>query len=156
MSGKNSAANKSGIVPLNLSELDQVFALDQLCFPKGVAFSKSLFRYFLTSPDCVTFGIKDHQSLFGFIIVQAQSRQKARLITLDICPEQRRKKLGQALLEHAHDFLRQSGFKLIVLETAINNPAAIALYEKLGYERTGISERFYPDGTDALLMEKEF
>ncbi len=155
MSGKKSDANKSGIVPLGLPDLDSAHRLDQICFPRGVAFSKNLFLYFLTVPDCAAFGVRTGKKLDGFVIVQARSKTRAQLVTLDICPEQRRKKLGQSLLEHAHDFLRRNGFKLMVLETAVNNRAAIALYEKLGYERTGISKRFYPDGTDALLMEKK-
>lgn len=154
MSGKNSAEIEHQIIPLKPSDLDQIYQLDLLCFPKTIAFSRELFHYCLISPDCVCFGIKQNQKLLGFIIIQARTKEKAQLLTLDVAPDQRRKKIGQHLLEYAHHFLKSSGFKSIFLETAVNNHPALRLYQKLGYLTRGIKPNYYPDGTDAYLMEK--
>lgn len=154
MSGKNSAEIDPQIIPLDLSDLKQVFELDQICFSPEIAFPKNLFAYFLTSPDCASFGIKQNNKLLGFIIICARDNELAQIITLDICPEHRRKKLGQRLLVFAHNFLKQRGFKRIFLETAVNNKPAIALYLKFDYKLRGVAKCYYPDGTDALVMDK--
>ncbi len=42
----------------------------------------------------------------------------------------------------------------IVLETPMASGGAQALYRKLGFARVGYVKSYYPDGTDAWLMEK--
>ena len=48
--------------------------------------------------------------------------------------EFRKQKVGEALLEKAKSYCQQNGFKGLVLETAVDNPAQ-KLYEKLGWEK---------------------
>ncbi len=40
----------------------------------------------------------------------------------------------------------------ITLEVSVQNTAAIGLYEQMGFERLGVRQQFYTDGTDALVM----
>ena len=154
MSERSWDENQPEIIPLCPSDLNPVYQLDQICFSKEIAFPKNLFAYFLSSPDCASFGIKQNKKLLGFIIVHARTKERGQLVTLDICPEHRRKKIGQKLLDFAHHYLKERGFREIFLETALNNKPAISLYQKLGYKSRGIKKSYYPDGTDALLMEK--
>ncbi len=42
--------------------------------------------------------------------------------------------IGEALLNHAKDFCKKSGYKGLALETSIDNPAQ-KLYEKLGWKK---------------------
>ena len=148
------AENPLSPAPLTIEDLDQVYQLDQICFPGEVAFPKDFFFYLLTSPDCLGFGIKKAGKLLGFIIVQAQSPTRAQLITLDIAPEHRRKGLGSFLLYYVHQYLKERGFKRIRLEVAYNNQPALNLYQKFGYQWRGQKKKYYPDGTDAIIMEK--
>lgn len=157
MSEKNSEETeelKKKLFWLSLKDLDEVYELDQICFPKEVAFPREFFAYLLSAPDCIALGIKSGKKLAGFIIAQAQTRYRAQLITLDIAPEQRRKGLASFLLDFLHRFLKERGFKKIRLEVAYNNHPAISLYQKHGYEWKGIRKKYYPDGTDAIIMEK--
>jgi [ribosomal protein S18]-alanine N-acetyltransferase len=156
MSGKNLGETKLSfaIIPLEFSDLDAVYSLDQVCFPGDVAFPRHLFAFLLKSPDCLGLCIKDQGRLAGFIIVQAINFQKAQLITLDIDPLCRRRGIGTMLLESAHNFLKKRGFQTILLEVAVNNDPALKLYKKLGYEYIITKKRYYPDGTDALQMKK--
>ncbi len=41
------------------------------------------------------------------------------------------------------------------MEVSVKNIPARGLYEKLGFRKVGIRKRYYPDGSDAILMEKE-
>ncbi|MGW8319501.1 MAG: GNAT family N-acetyltransferase [Candidatus Promineifilaceae bacterium] len=57
------------------------------------------------------------------------------LYDLYVVPEARRQGIGRALMERARTFARESGAKALLLETAVDNLAAQALYESLGYVR---------------------
>jgi ribosomal protein S18 acetylase RimI-like enzyme len=59
---------------------------------------------------------------------------------LFVSPEFRRLGIGAALLERARHFAVGTGAKSIVLETAVTNKAAQALYESLSWKR---DELFY-------------
>ena len=69
-------------------------------------------------------------------------------------PVFRRRGLGRRLMllaeEHA---IRQAG-ETLTLEVRMNNGAAIAMYETMGYEHVGIRPGYYTDGSDALVMTK--
>lgn len=54
---------------------------------------------------------------------------------LYVVPQARRQGVGRALMERARTFARESGAKALLLETAVDNLAAQALYESLGYVR---------------------
>jgi ribosomal protein S18 acetylase RimI-like enzyme len=56
-------------------------------------------------------------------------------------------------MQAAEDRLRGLGVRKIRLETGTANPAR-RLFAKLGYKRAGKIERYYPDGSDAWVMEK--
>lgn len=146
----------SEVIPLELGDLDAVFALDQACFSKQVAFPRDLFEFLIKSPDCMCVCVKDRSRLAAFLIAQAVDLQKIQLITIDVSPDYRRKRFAKKLLEFAHDYLEQRGFKRVVLEVAVNNQSAINLYKKLGYKDLRLKKKYYPDGTDAMQMEKTF
>jgi ribosomal-protein-alanine N-acetyltransferase len=44
----------------------------------------------------------------------------------------------------------------MMLEVGVENAGAIALYEKLGYQRISTRKNYYGQGLDALVMRKEF
>jgi GNAT superfamily N-acetyltransferase len=54
---------------------------------------------------------------------------------LFVSPEFRRLGVGAALLERARQFATGTGAKSMMLETAVTNKAAQALYESLGWKR---------------------
>ena len=60
---------------------------------------------------------------------------------------------GRKLLEHLAMFARMSGLSELKLETGIHQPAAIALYEKVGFSRCEPFGDYRPDPL-SLFMEK--
>jgi RimJ/RimL family protein N-acetyltransferase len=70
----------------------------------------------------------------------------------------RRRGIGWALLEEAVVWARSVGVHKLELHVFPYNEAAIALYERFGFEREGYRKRHYrrPDGfVDAILMAYE-
>ncbi len=66
----------------------------------------------------------------------------------------RGKGIAKALMEKMHQAARERGATRTLLEVRKSNASAIALYGGFGYEVYGVRARYYPDGEDALLMEK--
>jgi ribosomal-protein-alanine N-acetyltransferase len=60
--------------------------------------------------------------------------------------------IGTALLLAAERLLGQQKIKLTVRRS---NTRAIALYERCGYTWTNTFRRYYRDGEDGLVMEKD-
>ena len=76
-------------------------------------------------------------------------------IGLMVAKNHRRRGIGWALLEEAVLWARAAGVHKLELHVFPHNDAAIAMYERFGFEREGYRKRHYrrPDGfADAVLM----
>ena len=74
------------------------------------------------------------------------------LISIAVRPDSRRKGLGEALLVELEK--RLSKERPLRLEVRQSNSAAIQLYSKRGFMKTGLAEGYYRDGENAITMEK--
>jgi len=74
------------------------------------------------------------------------------LISIAVHPDNRRKGFGEAILVELEKM--SSKERPLKLEVRQSNAAAIQLYLKLGFMKTGLAEGYYTDGEDAIIMEK--
>ncbi len=94
---------------------------------------------------------------FGFICTEGMIMlnrvlDEAEIYTVCVRPESRRQGIGRKLLTAAITFARQNGVSRIFLEVAVDNQAALKLYEDFGFVKTGIRKKYYNHTTDALLL----
>ena len=68
-------------------------------------------------------------------------------------PERARRGVGKFLLEKNFEKLIGLAFETVTLEVSAANKAALALYFSLGFVEVGRRAKYYPDGTDAVLMD---
>jgi len=80
---------------------------------------------------------------------------EAEILTIGIRPACRRQGLGAALLEAVIGDAAGRGVSRLHLEVSAENHAAIALYEKAGFARTGLRRKYYRNGADAVTMAHE-
>jgi ribosomal-protein-alanine N-acetyltransferase len=127
--------------------------LDQSCFPAGISYSKTTLRYFLTiaSADCVV--AVDGARIAGFILTE-ENPPLAHIITLDVAQAHRRHGVGTALLAESEKNLALRGVRSVLLETAIDNEAAVAFWKKHGYRIEAVLKRYYLGRLDAYEMRK--
>ena len=78
----------------------------------------------------------------------------ADITNIAVDPEYRREGLGGKMLELLANVSRDRGMESITLEVRASNIPAISLYEKYGFERSGLRKRYYKDNEDAILMTK--
>ena len=82
--------------------------------------------------------------------------RKGHVISIAVLPEHRRRGVGQALMLRAMKSLKEEyGAEEVYLEVRVSNRPAIALYEKLGFEKARVLHMYYLDGEDAYLMVKK-
>ena len=130
-----------------------LFKLDQSCFPPGIAYSKTTLRYFLTLPSAECLLAVTETKVVGFILSEVYA-PLAHLITLDVAEAYRRSGVGSILLETMEDALVTQGVHTILLETAVNNDAAVAFWQRHGYRSEAVLKRYYLGRTDAYEMRK--
>jgi ribosomal protein S18 acetylase RimI-like enzyme len=127
--------------------------LDQSCFGPGISYSKTTLHYFLTiaSADCVV--ALDGGKIAGFILSE-ENPPLGHIMTLDVGEEHRRQGVGSALLQKLESNLALRGVRTILLETAIDNEAAVAFWQRHGYRIEATLKRYYLSRLDAYEMRK--
>jgi|SRR6266852_6031194 len=130
-----------------------VFRLDQSCFPAGIAYSKTTLKYFLSlaSADCVVAAEANH--IVGFILAE-ENPPLAHVITLDVAEAHRRTGIGSLLLAEIERNLSLRGVRTVLLETAMENEAAVAFWQRHGYRIEAVLKRYYLGRLDAYEMRK--
>ena len=92
--------------------------------------------------------------LAGFLVGRAITSQ-AEVLNLAVAPESRRRGYAAALLRAAEEQFRTRGAQTVHLEVRQSNIAAIAFYEKYGFEPVGTRKDYYRDPDEpALTMSK--
>ena len=93
----------------------------------------------------------------GLILMRAIAGE-AEVLTLAVEPGYRRRGVAQALLQAGLALAEAMGAEDAFLEVAADNPAALALYRKAGFEQAGHRGGYYrrPDGqaADALVLRR--
>lgn len=135
------------------ADFDALYQLDQQCFQRGIAYSKSMLRYFLQIAPQTCFIAEMTGAVAGFILGEVD-RPCAHIITLDVSDKHRRSGIGSELLGTLEDAFEHQGAATVVLETAVNNAAAIALWQRHGYQITRRLKNYYLGRTDAHEMRK--
>ena len=134
-------------------DFSALFKLDQSCFPAGISYSRTTLRYFLTLPSADCTIAEENGRIIGFILSE-ENPPLAHIISLDIDPKHRRSGVGTALLETQEANLSLRGVRSILLETAIDNEAAVAFWKSRGYRIEATLKRYYLGRMDAYEMRK--
>ncbi len=78
---------------------------------------------------------------------------EGHITTIAVEPPQRRRGVGELLLNGLIDLGFEMGVEVLTLEVRVSNIAAQRLYAKYGFEEAGRRIRYYTDnGEDALIM----
>lgn len=136
-------------------DLERLWRLDQLCFERGIAYSRRELRRFLELPRAVCVVAEIGPALCGFALAYPHPPDLAHVVTLDVHPTFRRRGLGRRLIEWVLDRSAASGAKRAVLEVDVRNSGAIAFYRVLGFRESGRLPSYYGPGLDAFEMVKE-
>ncbi|PSO50278.1 MAG: ribosomal-protein-alanine N-acetyltransferase [Cyanobacteria bacterium SW_9_44_58] len=143
------------IQPLKNQQLEQVLSLDQVCF--GGIWTKGAYEREIASPNSFLLTLvqensESKQQLIGIGCFWAIV-EEAHITLLGIHPDYRGQGLGELLLCCLLEGARTWPLERATLEVRVSNTAAIALYQKLGFEIAGRRKDYYPmPPEDALIL----
>jgi [ribosomal protein S18]-alanine N-acetyltransferase len=155
-------------------DFESLWRIDQECFAPGIAYSRSELAAYIrlqgaftvvaesvpgrperTGTDAVP--VAEHSpKLLGFIVAQVTRRQVGHILTIDVPSASRRLGVGSKLLATAEERLRATACPSVELETAVDNAGALTFYKRHGYSVVKTIPRYYTNGVDAFVLEKEF
>ncbi len=147
--------------PYRAADLPALHALDQICFPPGIAYSRAELRSFIEHPSSFTVVAASGGAIHGFAVVRPVRRQSAdndralHILTIDVAPDHRRTGVGSALMDWMFGKAEQLGSAAIVLEVAIDNYPAQEFYKRHGFHEVGIIPGYYNSVTDALELVRQ-
>lgn len=148
-------------------DFEVLWSIDQKCFPVGIAYSRRELADFirrrgsftLVAEAAVGDGNRTSQtegaSVNGFVVAEANRRGVGHIITIDVLAAARRSGTGSQLLQAAEDRLRAAKCHTVILETAVDNKVALAFYKRHQYEVINTLPRYYSNGVDALVLQKD-
>ena len=96
----------------------------------------------------------DGSGVLGFLVGESNRRGVGHIITIDVRADARRHSVGSRLLEAAETRLIEAKCNSVRLETAVDNISALSFYKRHGYDVIKTIPRYYSNGVDALLLEK--
>ncbi|MBO3832360.1 MAG: ribosomal protein S18-alanine N-acetyltransferase [Candidatus Brockarchaeota archaeon] len=134
-------------------DLETIVRLEKASFPKYSypfkVFEELLMRcpkYFLVA--------EYNGRVSGYVCGRVVGKSVGVVVSIAVEPELRRRGIGRILMLELESRFREKHVKTVRLEVGVDNDAAIRLYESLGYETAGLRSKYYPDGSDALIMFK--
>jgi ribosomal-protein-alanine N-acetyltransferase len=135
-------------------DLDALFALEALCFPKP--WPRQAFEQELRTPFARLWLLVDRfgEETVGFADFWLVE-DELHLLSIAIHPDRQGSGLGRWLMDRVEEEGRESGAAMALLEVRASNAAAQALYRGRGYGQVGVRRRYYSDtGEDALVLMK--
>jgi [ribosomal protein S18]-alanine N-acetyltransferase len=159
------------------ADFDKLWRIDQDCFPPGISYSRTELKVYMRrrgSFTLVAVGVAGEAdpdlaknkkyfspnasapgAIGGFIVAEAGNRGSGHIITIDVLAAARRSGVGSLLLRGAEDRLRAARCSSVDLETAVDNVSALSFYKRHGYSVIRTFPRYYANGVDALVLQKD-
>jgi [ribosomal protein S18]-alanine N-acetyltransferase len=160
------------------SDFETLWRIDQDCFAPGISYSRAELKVYMRRRGAFTLVAADRApsgsaitvaesgkrekhsppiaaaNIAGFLVAEAD-RDSGHIITIDVTAPARRSGVGSLLLRAAEDRLRAAGCRSVELETAVDNVSALSFYKRHGYSVIKTFPRYYSNGVDALVLQKE-
>jgi ribosomal-protein-alanine N-acetyltransferase len=156
-------AGPAGLRHYTAADLVALHALDAVCFPPDIAYTRHELKHFLEHPGAFSRVAEMRGDIVGFAITRSVRRRIERLgriaaavhiITLDVAPTARRQGVGMQLMEWILEQAIQLGAQALVLEAAVDNRQAHRFYERFDFTITGTIPGYYNGITDAFAFER--
>lgn len=136
-----------------MGDLDELVALEST-FTAEDRFDRRTWRRLLAGRTATLVARENHTLLGAAVVLFRRGGRVARLYSISVAPEARGKGIAGDLLRSAESAAISKGCDRMRLEVRCTNSSAIRLYERNGYRVIARVEFYYPDGEQALRMEK--
>jgi [ribosomal protein S18]-alanine N-acetyltransferase len=149
-------AQRVEIRRLGLEDLDSIERIERDTYP--TPWSRSMFAGELAKPSSLSLGAYDAEgdsSLIAYMIV-SRYVDAWHIMNLAVHNLFRRRGVASRLIGELFERTAGDPRRGYTLEVRISNTTAIALYERFGFEASGVRRGYYTDNReDALIMWKD-
>ena len=136
-------------------DFEAICEIDRQCFPPGIAYSRDDMAVAVEQPELILVVAEENSKVAGFVMAGPLGGRRVHIITIDVLAQYRQCGLGTRLMAEIHARLLAAGARRVILETAVDNNAAIRFYQKLGYTTLRRLKDYYPGRLDAWQMARE-
>lgn len=133
------------------SDIDTVLSIESVCYPQP--WKREHFKNEITARHSFPYVAEVHGSVVGYVCAMSLF-EDAQILNIAVSPGLRGCGIAGVLLEYAIKVVSEHGAEVLALEVRSGNTAAIDLYDRFGFVRTGIRLKYYEGVDDAILMEK--
>jgi ribosomal-protein-alanine N-acetyltransferase len=141
------------IEPAETRDADVLAKLHAQGFHRG--WTREEFASYIAGRDTPVYVACDasRKKIAGFAMLRLAA-DEAELITIAVDPKWRKKGIGAALMRALFDDLTMTSARKLFLEVAADNPAAIKLYARNGFQKVSERQGYYvrPDGRPATAI----
>lgn len=146
--------NQLQLVPASREDIDALEQIENLSFVTD-RISRRSFRRFIDQNIGDFKVAKWQKQVVGYyIVLYRQATELARLYSLAVHPDFRRRGVGRLLLDNAEDDADARYCLFMRLEVKTDNTAALKMYHHSGYYDMEIRPEYYEDDSDALVLQK--
>ena len=140
------------IRPARPADLDAIHRLETVAFP--APWRREFFESELRASGRVALVAVRGRHVIGYVFAM-WIFDEMHINKIAVLPEERRKRIADALMDRCVDFAREHGVTTMSLEVRQSNQGAIGFYRHLDFEASYVRPRYYPDGEAAVVMTRE-
>ena len=147
-------AEPSALVNVTVARRDDlpaILALERSGFPEPEQWSERSWAGELAGTGRTVLLARAEQTVG--VIALLTTGELADLHRLVVAPAARRCGVGRALVVAGLEAVRHLGALAVMLEVAYTNEAAIALYQRVGFEQLRVRRDYYGPGQHALILK---
>ena len=151
----NAAAAPWVLAPVRLWHVAQVWQLERACFGVDDAYDAFTLLGLLSTSGYVRLQARAGSRMIGFVAGEIESRRDIGwIVTICVHPQCAGAGIGTRLLAEAERQLARQVSR-VNLTVRRSNHGAIRLYERCNYKWMSTFAKYYRDGEDGLVMEKQ-
>jgi ribosomal-protein-alanine N-acetyltransferase len=117
-------------------------------------YSEKELKKLLEKTSVEVFVLQCADEILGYSVVW-KVLEEAEIHWFEIFEPFRGSGLSRLFMELLIKELAKMGTKKLLLEVSENNKVALKVYKAVGFKPVGVRKNYYPDGSDAILMERE-
>ena len=134
-----------------IEDLEHILAIESQGF-RVDSFSRRQFRYLIQHAKGAFFVAVASGTVAGYISVLTRNNRIGRIYSIAVNRDYRGKEIAKLLIDTAVNFMHAQHIERIFLEVAVDNAAAISLYENKRFTKRSIKPGYYHSGADAYSM----